>query len=209
MNTILENTIKIPAEIWSSAISYTQYFQLLEDLNKEGKTTGELQTPDRLEHAKLNISRMKRIHQQYEPAVELLEDLNGIKNGIKFLFIVEGWCGDAAQQVPALEKIVNKMGWESRYILRDEHEEIMNLFLTNGGKSIPVVIALDEYNNVLGKHWGPRPAELQKLVLVWKEEMDHEAWHKLLHSWYAKDKAKTVALDFAQWLIPSTAEGNS
>ncbi len=41
----------------------------------------------------------------------------------------------------------------------------MDRYLTNGSRSIPIVIALDEEFQELG-HWGPRPAELQAWVMA-------------------------------------------
>ena len=55
-------------------------------------------------------------------------------------------------------------GLELRIVLRDEHPEVMDRYLTNGSRSIPIVIALDEEFRELG-HWGPRPRELQAWVM--------------------------------------------
>lgn len=143
---------------------------------------------------------MKRISQHFEPDAETLRILHSKSKDIRILFIVEGWCGDAAQIVPALEKMVAARGWESRYILRDEHPEVMDMFLTNGSRSIPAVIAIGPDGSVLQNHWGPRPALLAGLVSNWKTEMSKHDWHKLMHTWYAKDKANTLQGDFAAWV---------
>lgn len=198
LNEPLQKTI--PANVWDNALHYGEYTNLLEHLLTEGKTTGPQQTPERLEHARLNLARMNRIYNHFEPDSEILEILKHKSDDIQMLFIVEGWCGDAAQIVPALEKIVAARGWDSRYILRDEHPEIMDMFLTNGSRSIPAVIALDKEGRVLQEHWGPRPTLLAALVSNWKAEMDKHDWHKLLHTWYAKDRSNTLQSDFAEWV---------
>lgn len=200
MNNKSVESRSIDIEVWSNAMQYDAYFELLEKLLAEGKTTGPEQTPERLEHAKLNLSRMKRIGQQFQTDDESMALLKTQPDGIKFLFIVEGWCGDAAQIVPALEKMLQARGWESRYILRDEHLEIMDMFLTNGARAIPAVVAIDAEGKVLSNHWGPRPALLKDLVNHWKVEMSKDEWHKLLHTWYAKDKSGTLQMDFASWV---------
>ena len=41
----------------------------------------------------------------------------------------------------------------------------MDQYLTNGSRSIPIVIVLDDDFRELG-HWGPRPAELQAWVMA-------------------------------------------
>ena len=47
-------------------------------------------------------------------------------------------------------------GLELRMLRRDQHPEVMDRYLTNGSRSIPIVIVLDEEFRELG-HWGPRP----------------------------------------------------
>lgn len=79
------------------------------------------------------------------------------------LIITESWCGDAAQNVPVLEKIAAESDMiETRYILRDENLDLMDPFLENGSRSIPKLFALDRTNlKVLGA-WGSRPLPLKK-----------------------------------------------
>ena len=60
------------------------------------------------------------------------------------MVISEGWCGDAAQILPVINKMAlvsNKI--EFRIVLRDENPALMDAFLTNGGKAIPKVIMID------------------------------------------------------------------
>jgi thioredoxin-like negative regulator of GroEL len=190
----------IPTTVWNDAMSYSQYNLLLENLLEKGQTTGTQQTPERIEHARLNLARMSRIYNHFEPDKKTLDILKQKSDSIRMLFIVEGWCGDAAQIVPALEKIVAARGWDSRYILRDENPEVMDMFLTHGTRSIPIVVAIDKSGEVLQGHWGPRPALLADLVSQWKIEMSKHDWHKLMHTWYAKDKANTLQGDFGAWV---------
>ena len=58
-----------------------------------------------------------------------------------WLVISEGWCGDAAHSLPVMNKMAElNPNIEMRVVLRDQHETLMNQFLTNGGKSIPKLI---------------------------------------------------------------------
>lgn len=191
---------KIHNRVWASGMSYDAYIALLEQLLSEGKTTGPNQSPDKLEHARINLVRMKRIFQQFEPDPGSMEMLQSKPDNIRMLFIVEGWCGDAAQIVPAVFKMVRQRGWESRFILRDEHPEVMDMFLTNGTRSIPAIVAMDENGHVLGQHWGPRPALLQSMVDSWKAEMSKADWQKLMHTWYARDRSLSIQDDFTDWV---------
>ena len=82
-------------------------------------------------------------------------------------------------------------------MLRDENLELMDLFLTNGGRSIPKLIALDKDNNVIDS-WGPRPTVATKMVADYKEKngvLDSE-FKQDLQVWYNKDKGQSVQEDF-------------
>uniref|UniRef100_UPI004047FBB8 thioredoxin family protein n=1 Tax=Roseivirga sp. TaxID=1964215 RepID=UPI004047FBB8 len=104
-------------------------------------------------------------------------------------------CGDAAQNLPFIHKMAEiNPKIEIRVILRDEHPEVMNEFLTDGGKSIPKVIGLDpESLTVLGD-WGPRPAVIQAEFLENRQTQAKSSseFTEHLHFWYAKDKGITL-----------------
>ena len=82
-------------------------------------------------------------------------------------------------------------------LLSDDNEELMELFLTNGGKSIPKLIALDKDLNVIDT-WGPRPTTATQMVQDYKEKhgsLDPE-FKQDLQVWYNKDKGLDVQNDF-------------
>lgn len=191
--------LTIPQSIWNSAVPFEEYLNMLEVLWAKGQTTGDEQSEGRLETAGLNINRMKRLIRQIKPDEDVLQEIPDHK-GMRFLLIVEGWCGDAAQEVPIIENILGAKGWESRYILRDENPGIMDKFLTNGSRSIPVVIPLTEELVVAGEHWGPRPHVLQSQVQNWRKYLSSAEWHKELHQWYAQNKGVLIQEDFIDWL---------
>src|SRR5688500_9566819 len=59
----------------------------------------------------------------------------------KLLVIVEDWCGDASTTVPIVAKFAESVPeLELRLIQRDVHPEVMDQYLTNGSRSIPIVI---------------------------------------------------------------------
>ncbi|MEJ2236877.1 MAG: thioredoxin family protein, partial [Gemmatimonadales bacterium] len=106
----------------------------------------------------------------------------------RLLAIVEDWCGDASNTVPVLAKLGDEAGClEMRLIERDRYPHVMDQYLTNGTRSIPIVIVLDEESRPLG-HWGPRPAELQAWVRENKDMMSKGERYKNVRRWYAKDK---------------------
>ena len=200
MDTSMTNTFTVDTTIWDSGFSCDSYIEFLQELLAHGKTTGPNQSAEMLEYAKVNLARMKRVSTQFQVDPQLLETLHGKPSAWKFIIMAEGWCGDAAQMVPAICRMLDSRGWPYKIFLRDENSELMNQFLTNGTRSIPVVAAFNAENQQIGTHWGPRPIELQELVDQWKTEMEKADWHKLLHAWYAKDKSQTLQRDFAAWI---------
>jgi len=116
----------------------------------------------------------------------------GPDKALRWLVIAEDWCGDASNTVPVLARFVEATpGYDLRILKRDEHPEIMDRYLTNGSRSIPIVIALDVEGKVLG-HWGPRPRELQDWVLENKPRMPSDELYRHVRRWYAKDRGETT-----------------
>lgn len=110
----------------------------------------------------------------------------------KLLVIAADWCGDAANTVPVLARLADLIpGMEIRILGRDEHPEVMNAYLTNGTRSIPIAIALSDSFEELG-HWGPRPAALQEWVLAHKKMTPSPQRYAYARKWYAKDKGETT-----------------
>lgn len=86
------------------------------------------------------------------------------------LVITEDWCGDAMINNAVLRKIAEKAEIEVRCVLRDENIELMDQYLTNGGRAIPIYIFLSEEGEVIGQ-WGPRAPELQSYVMKQRESL--------------------------------------
>ena len=176
------------------AISYTSYRKRISDLIASGKSSGSIQSEDLLNYSKLNDRRMTRLDKTIQLSQETLLALKKINKPITWLVLSEGWCGDAAQTLPVINKIADKSDLINlRIIFRDEHEELMRHFLTNGGKSIPKLIVLNSENNVLNT-WGPRPNIATKMVQDYKNthgQLD-AAFKQELQVWYNKDKGVNI-----------------
>ncbi|MFT6054173.1 MAG: hypothetical protein ACJAS3_000469 [Roseivirga sp.] len=189
----------ITQELLNTAMSYEQYLQLLEDLLAQKKTTGNNQSEALFNYATLNDKRMKKWTKIGKLAPELVQKVTALNQPLTLLIITEGWCGDAAQNLPFIQKLSElNSKLEIKVILRDEHPEVINEFLTEGGKSIPKVIALDSASlNVLGD-WGPRPAPIQAEFLENKitQARTGKEFTEHLHFWYAKDKGVTFQSEF-------------
>ncbi len=176
------------------SISFNEYYALIERLANEGGTTGDDQSKTYVEHTKLNYSRIKRILKTTEPLAEVTNTTDCFDDKITWLVIAESWCGDAAQNVPVMQKMAEvNPNINLRVILRDENPDLMNRYLTNGGKSIPILICLDENLNELGT-WGPRPVVLQDWLKKEKTNptMEMSELKEQFQVWYTKDKGQTL-----------------
>ena len=163
MKKIIENSLQ-------TAISYKGYRSLVRNLLTEGKSTGPEQSEDLTNYSMLNDRRMKRLDKTIKISEETIQEFQKVKQPQTWLVLTEGWCGDAAQSLPILNKIASDTAnIDLKIVLRDENLDLMDLFLTNGGRSIPKLIALDKDNNVLDL-WGPRPTIATKMVVAYKEK---------------------------------------
>jgi len=117
------------------------------------------------------------------------------KLGRKFRLVVlaEDWCGDASSTVPVLARFAEEVGTiELRILRRDEHPEVMDAYLTNGARAIPIVIVVTEAMDELG-HWGSRPAVLQAFVTKERARgRQSSAYFPDVRRWYAQDKGEST-----------------
>ena len=186
----------------SLGFSYKEYL----DLTKQ-----EVETADpsqlageerkRFEDKKLNLHRMYRIEKHYAVSEELSYFIKQIDNPQTWMIISETWCGDSAQNIPYIFKIAElNPKIDLRIVLRDTNPDIMNLYLTNGTRSIPILVVFDEFGNELFK-WGPRPMAAKQLVndLI-VQGTDKIVRDQKLHLWYGRNKGKDLELEMTAML---------
>lgn len=198
----------IPATVLEQAYNYEDYRTLIDQLFAANKTTGTDHSPAMLNYTKQNLARMNRLDKKSRLTDETLAQLAQINRRVIWLTITEGWCGDAAQIVPVLNHMANSNANISlKFILRDKNLPLIDAFLTNGARAIPKILVLDEETLEVLTTWGPRPNEMQKMVLDAKAAglaIEDETKRQLisqqaandLHLWYAKDKTKTIQKEF-------------
>jgi hypothetical protein len=190
------------AKSLENAISYSEYRTLVHDLLTDGKSTGPVQSEALTNYSLLNDRRMKRLDKTIKISNQTKAVFKSITEKQTWLVLSEGWCGDAAQNLPVIHKLATEnKNITLKIILRDEYLAVMDLFLTNGGRSIPKVIVLDAQNNV--QHtWGPRPTLATKIMADYKAKKGSiDAQFKQdLQVWYNKNKGRSVQEDFVKML---------
>ena len=104
----------------------------------------------------------------------------------------EDWCWDAANSIPVVAKLCDTAGnAELRVVRRDEHPEVMDCYLTDGTRSIPIVVVLDAEFCKLG-HWGPRARDLQAWAKENRPGMAKSEFYAALRKLYVKDRGESV-----------------
>lgn len=145
------------------------------------------------------------LHQLHERKAEIDEAaVQAIRaaGAHKILVVTEPWCGDSLAIFPVVAKLFTAAGCEVRVVRRDEHTDLIDQFLTNGGRAVPIVIVLDDQFNVVF-HWGPRPSPAQSIVMDYKAAIaagtaDKAEVHKMVRSFYAQDHGRAIVAEFAE-----------
>ncbi len=203
----MESKLSIIKQYLSDAMSYSDYKNLVKQLLDEGKATGHNQSEMYLNYSKLGFSRMKRWEKTFKLDQEQIQAIKSVSTPQTWLVISEGWCGDAAPALPIMKKIAEiNENIDFKVILRDDFPEVIEAFLTNGGKSIPKLISFNLEKEALYFTWGPRPSTATQMVEDEKKkegQLSAEFKEKLQY-WYNTDKGKTTASDLID-LLKSTA----
>ncbi len=170
-------------------MTFEAYISYFDSIIKEPEKFVLYKDPEYLMYTKLNWSRTKRWIKKFVPSDEVKCVVEGIKTPQKWIIITEPWCGDAAHSVPQLAAISKLNPLIDLDIqLRDEEPFLINKYLTNGGKSIPILVIRDDNNNDLAI-WGPRPMDAQSLFLSLKaEDKNFDEIKEAIQNWYNEDK---------------------
>lgn len=145
------------------------------------------------------IQKNKEVEQKIQKDFVMIKKLfNTLQNTkIKQLcLITEAWCLDACILLPLLRAIeIVQPKIEIRIYLRDKNEDLMNLYLTNGSKAIPVVFGLDE-NGLEIFRWGPRSQKAKAIISPIMQEA-YAIKYAALSEFYLKDLTLSIQ---EEWL---------
>ncbi|HQN55925.1 MAG TPA: thioredoxin family protein [Saprospiraceae bacterium] len=172
-------------KFWDEGLTYDEYIALSQ---KRLDHPANEEEAEKREYYELALQRMSRMTKRYVPDAGQVEAFAGKNFDGKVLIITEPWCGDASQAVPVANKFFEKNG--VRITLRDQEPSLIDDFLTDGAKSIPIILFIDDNWKVVAQ-WGPRPAFGYELFLKYKanpEEYTKEQFHNDLQVYYAKNK---------------------
>jgi len=159
---------------YDQAMDYTSYLTLLG------------------EHHELHQLHSKRYH----PSGFFLDKIKYIDRQ-RILAITEPWCSDSLAILPVMMNIVEVMpNWEIKILLRDEHPDLMDHYLTSGSRGIPIFIFLDDHYRELFR-FGPRPAAAQHIFdehrnAIHEGKIQKQEVIKMIRKFYALDRGKSI-----------------
>lgn len=140
--------IKTEQQYFEEAISLQTYMEQMTKLKEEGFMVYEaFRVPEN--DAFIELLKEKQPH---------------------ILTIAEDWCGDAMLNNSIMRRIAEAAGLDIRAVYRDVDTDLIDRYLTNGGRAIPMYIFLNGAGEVIGK-WGPRAPQLQQFVVEMREQL--------------------------------------
>lgn len=196
MKSIIENSLH-------KSQSYQEYGKMVKSLVEINSTTGEDKSEAMVNYTLLNDRRMKRWDKTLKIPQEIHDRIVKFNDKITWLVLTESWCGDAAHLMPVMNKIAElNNNIDFRVVLRDENNELMNRFLTNGSKSIPKLIMIDKASGDVLNTFGPRPNSATKMVNDYKTKHGKltPEFKEDLQRWYNKDKGQSTLKDLTAML---------
>ena len=143
-------------------------------------------------------SRRDQWHDHYREAAvpdSLLGRARAVGGTWRILAIAEDWCGDSANTIPYLARLVEGVpGLEMRVVDSKRGRGVMEAHRTPDGRpATPTVVLFDGAWREVGS-LVERPAPLTTWVQANRAEMTSEALHAHIYDWYDADRgASTVA----------------
>ena len=193
---------KILIEYFGKGITYQELLKDLEHFVQNGdeNVLSDIEK-EKKQFSKLNLHRYNRIQKTYKVSDELKKVITKIKSKQNWLVITEQWCGDSAQILPYVNKLVSlNSNIRIKFLFRDKNLELMDLYLSDGKRSIPKFIIFNQ-DGVELFQWGPRPKEALTLFEEGKTTgLQIEEILGNIHLWYGRNKGKALEVEFSEIL---------
>lgn len=138
-------------------------------------------------------------YKKFQVSPQQVREIRAIKP-FNILVLTEPWCGDSLAIFPVVGKIAETNGsWTIKVLLRDQNLDLMDQFLTRGGRAIPIFLFLDEGYTPLF-NWGPRPKVVQQIFedhrqQIQNGEIKRERVIKKIRKFYSQDRGQEILKD--------------
>jgi hypothetical protein len=186
----------LSAEQLATGLSYPVYRQHIADVMATPQPDEQL--AKMLPYYKTAVDHMDQVAPSVVLLPELQAALDQLSGQYLWAIITEGWCGDASHTVPVLEAVAKASGGHltTRYFLRDSNPDLIDRYLTNGGRAIPIAVVLHADTLTEAGVWGPRPAPLQAIHQELKaKEKPFKEVITTVNNWYDADASRTTQLE--------------
>ena len=162
--------------------------------------------PEYLEGVEKNRELWHGIMDRVRIPEEAVAAVRSLPSTWHLLALSEDWCGDAVNLLPVVAGLADAVETlQLRVLARDENPDLMDQHLTNGSRSIPIVILLDEEFVERG-WWGPRPAPIQTWVVEEGMALASDERYKEIRRWYARDRGETMLRELLDLMNLSTIQ---
>ncbi len=181
----------------------TTYEQQFQDILESKNPQPPYDDAFYFKYLKLNYSRLKRWYKVGKIIPELASRIYQITEQQQWLLITEPWCGDAAHAHPFVGMLAKlNSNITLRVQNRDAENSEISSYLTNGGKSIPILVVRDK-NGADIFRWGPRPAGAQALYSSQMNDaqLSDEEKKAALQNWYNKDKGLSMQKELLELFV--------
>ena len=144
-------------------LSYEEYLtQWAHEIDEEPSADMSKTERKVLHYKRYNYERSQDVHEAYTPSEALWTAMEHVEEPQLWMVLTEPWCGDSAYNLPIIAEAAALSDRVTlRILYRDENLDIMDQYLTDGGRSIPKLVAFDEDGHELFT-WGPRPAPMRE-----------------------------------------------
>lgn len=162
----------------------------------QGKTWAQF-----LEGAKSRRQTWLDNYEQGVPAADQVARAAAVPGRWRFLVVAEDWCGDSANTIPFLVRLVEAVpSLELRIINSAVGGGVMQAHQTEDGRgATPTVVLLDEAGQERGC-WVERPYALRKVVADLKAGITTGNQVEVITAWRAEDRGRSTVTDIVDLL---------
>jgi hypothetical protein len=136
-----------------------------------------------------------------EPAPDLVERARAVPGTWRLLVVAEDWCGDSANTIPYLVRLVEQVPTlELAIVGSKDGRWVMEGHRTADGRAAtPTVLLLDEDFQERGC-FVERPRELRTWVAEHKPKLSDDEFQTRKMAWYREDRGRQTVTDLVELL---------
>jgi hypothetical protein len=148
-----------------------------------------------------NYDTVRGVLQNYHPSAQLLSVTSGVQRHINIYIIMENWCGSSAGNVPFIVKLLQTLPSVNITIVpRDTNEDFMNAYLSDGKKSIPMVIGFDDNDAELFVWGSSTKSQMEYVKSLQAQNLPFPDFVSTMRTWFKENNATAIEQEFIEIL---------